>query len=369
MLTTKTWDTASSTAEYYLSSEMIDQVGPAIWVGKMRQFLPAWPDLVDSETLMHLLEPPFAAGLRGSRKPAIDLAFTAPKPVSIFAALVDEEKREQVIQVHLQAVNKALVKIESEYAMVKMSDAKAQELIRATDGRVRPIRIGTGAGKKKGKDTDKDPDKEQVYLRSHNLAAALFTHFCSRPVDGEPDPNLHTHCLIPRITQRRDGEWVTLYMPLDSTAPEVNRPYNDNLLDGLKRLGIPAQSSSSYGIAIDGISVDLVDAFSQRSRKIGVLCEAREPKEGHVPTPAEKRLAAIVSREPKGTIPWTDRISGWRRRAIACVAADQIEHLQQQLQDAEQRRIFDKVWQLMEKTEDDARGPEPIQKPGVFPPR
>jgi TrwC relaxase. len=370
MLTTKTWATSSSAAEYYLSSEMIDQVGPAIWTGKTKKFLKDWPNVVDSETLMHLLDPPFAGNLRSNRKPAIDLAFTAPKPVSIFAALVDEEKRTDVIQAHLNAVGKALEKIESEQAMVKLSGAKANEIIRATDGRNRPIRISgnKGSGKRKNADDGKDVEKEQVYLRSHNLIAAQFTHFCSRPVDGEPDPNLHTHCLIPRITQRGDGEWVTLYLPLDSTSPNVNRPYNDTLLDGLRRMGVDARQCDSYGIAIEGISGELVDAFSQRSQKIGAICDAMEPSADHPPTPTARRLAALISREPKGTIPWQDRLSGWRRRAIACVAPEPIEALQSQLKDDQVHKIWDQLWECLEKN-NNGRSQEKAPKQGVFPQR
>lgn len=371
MLTTNVWATSSSAAEYYLSSEMIDQVGPAIWTGKTKKFLTDWPNEVDGETLMHLLDAPFAGNLRDSRKPAIDLAFTAPKPVSILAALAEEEKRDELIRVHLHAVGKALEKIESEYAMAKLSIAKANEIIRATDGRTRPIRIsgskGRGKGKKEDADNKKDNEKEQVYLRTHNLIAAQFTHFCSRPVDGEPDPNLHTHCLVPKITQRGDGEWVTLYLPLDSKSLNVNRPYNDTLLDGLRRMGVDAQPCTSYGIAIAGISGELVDAFSQRSKKISATCNALEPSNDNPPSPTARRLAAIISREPKGTVPWQDRLAGWRRRAIACVAQEPIEALQNQLKDEQIHKIWDQLWESWEKN--NAREQEKVQKQGVFPQR
>lgn len=365
MLTSKTWNDAESTAAYYLDSEQVDQVEDAFWFGKTCSFLPDWPERVDSDNLMHLLEPAFASTLRAHRKPALDLAFTAPKPVSVLAALSDTSKRDAIIQVHLDAVRKALSKIETEYAMVKLTAAKAHEIIKATDGRMRPIRL-SGTGRKGSADKDKDPDKEQVYLRTHNLAAALFTHFCARPVDGEPDPNLHTHCLIPRITQRGDGEWGTLFINLDTKAPEVNRPYGDTLLAGLKKLGIPAQKSTTLGIEIEGIANPLLDAFSRRSRKIGATCEAYERPDDGDPTSAEKRLVAQFTREPKGDVPWIERIPGWRRRAISVIAGPQIEAMRGMLNDAHVQSLWERMWASWEIPQ---HNNEASPKAGVFPQR
>ncbi len=368
MLTSKTWNDADSTAAYYLDSEQVDQVNHAVWFGKTCGFLPDWPERVDSENLMHLLEPAFASPLRSHRKPAIDLAFTAPKPVSVLAALTDAPKREAIIHAHLEAVRKAMTRIETEYAMVKLTAAKAQEIIKATDGRVRAIRLAPSQ-RKSPPSKDKDPEKEQVYLRTHNLAAALFTHFCARPVDGEPDPNLHTHCLIPRITQRGDGEWGTLFINVDTKAPEVNRPYGDTLLDGLKKLGISARSSTTLGIEIPGISNDLLDAFSRRSRKIGVTCEAYDRSDaGGEPSPAEKRLAALFTREAKGDVPWTERIPGWRRRAISVVAGTQIEAMRGMLSDAHTQELWERLWASWEIPQQ-ARSADPAPKTGIFPQR
>lgn len=363
MLTSKTWTDGSKAAEYYLSDEATDQVGPAIWVGRGRMFFQGISDTVDSETLIHLADYTGESGRQ--RKAIIDLTFTAPKPVSIYAALVDDPKREQIVAVHVGAARKALERIEADYALAKMSMGTAQNIIRQVDGRLRPVRPRLGRGKGKKDDAAKDPDKEQVYLRTHNLIAALFTHFCTRPVDGEPDPNLHTHCVIPRITSRADKESVTLYLDVDTRAPEVNHPYLDHLLDGLKRLGIKAQRSASLDIAIDGIPDALLDAFSRRSRKIGATAEAMTPGDYRQPTPAEKRLAAIFTREPKGNVPWTERIPGWRRRALAATVGEEIEQLQGLLSDELMQQLWKRFWRHQEQQTPRPQGPASELFPGA----
>lgn len=375
MLTTKSWSDASSAAAYYLSSERIDQVGQALWYGKMRQFLSGWPEQVNSDNLMQMLEPGFAGKFRSDKQPAVDFAFTAPKPVSVLAALADDEStRMRIVQAHLDAVHKGLNKIEAEYAMVKVTASKAQEIIRLTDGRLRPIRTGAGlkaakGGKNKSKDTEKDPSKEQVYLRTHNLIAALFTHFCTRPVDGEPDPNLHTHCLVPRITQRGDGEWGTLHIHLDVKGPEINRPYSDALLENLKRMGIAARPDSVVGIAIEGIGDDLLDAFSRRSRKIAAICDASDKEYGGAEvSAAEKRRAALFTREPKGDIPWQERLAGWQLRALSAVAMDSVIALQDMMKDEEARQAWELLCNHLEQDRPaDTTAAAERPRPGAFP--
>lgn len=355
MLTSKTWTDGSKAAEYYLSDEATDQIGLAIWAGRGRTLFQGISDTVDSETLIHLAEYSGESGRQ--RKAIIDLTFTAPKPVSIYAALAGDQKREQIVAVQVEAARKAMERVEVDYALAKMSMSTAQNIIRQVDGRLRPVRPRSSRGKGKKDDAAKDPDKEQVYLRTHNLIAALFTHFCTRPVAGEPDPNLHTHCVIPRITSRADKESVTLYLDVDTRAPEVNHPYLDHLLDGLKRLGIPAQRSASLDIAIDGISDSLLDIFSRRSRKIGVTAEALATSDYRESTPAEKRLAAIFTREPKGKVPWIDRIPGWRRRALAATVGEEIEQLQGMLSDELMQRLWERFWLHQEQRTPRPEGP------------
>lgn len=350
MLTSKTWATGSKAAEYYLSDEATDQIGPALWVGKGRQYYPDIPDEVDAEMLVQLAD--YSGDYSTQRKAVVDLTFTAPKPVSIYAALTDERQREQLIAVQIDAVRKALDRVESDYALAKMSLSTANHLMETIDRRLRVVRPRTASrGKGKKESSAKDPDKEQVYLRTHNLLAALCTHFCTRPVEGEPDPNLHTHCVIPRITSRPDKESVTLYLDVDTRARDVNGPYLDHMLEGLRRLGIPAQRSGTLDIAIDGIPPELIDAFSLRSKKITATAEALQPAEYRNPTPTEKRLAAIFTREPKGAVSWQERLPGWRRRALAATVGAEIESLQGLLSDETTQRLWQQFWEIQEQNQ------------------
>lgn len=368
MLSKKSWSDGHSAAEYYLGSEMVDQVGPGLWYGTTRKYLSGLTDEeVSSEVLIHFINYQWE-GQNNQRNPVLDLAFTAPKPVSIYAALADEDKRQQIIHAHVEAVRKAIDRIESEYAMAKMAMSTATAIVKQMDGRIRPIRLHANKGRGKGKPGEKQAkvpsDKEQVYLRTHNLLTAMFTHFCSRPVDGEPDPNLHTHCVIPRLTQRPDGEWVTIYLDVDTEATAINRPYLDHLLENLQRLGIPARRDLSLDIQIDGITDDLLNEFSRRSKKIAAMCEATSGGE-HPPTPQEKRRAAIFTREEKGTIPWQERLPKWRQRALVTIAGDEIEALRGMLTDQSMQALWESFWKTLETTPASTSGNK--ARPGIFP--
>jgi hypothetical protein len=346
MLTCKNWKSGEKAAAYYLGEELTDQVDKGIWVGRGKSIYPGIPDIVDSSTLIQMAD--FSGNYSSQRNAVVDYTLTAPKAVSVYAALTDEEKRNKILVLQVAAARKVMEQIEADHSMAKMSYSTAEKIIQATDKRLRPIRLGS-KGRRKKDDTGADAqDKEQVYLRTHNLLAALFTHFCTRPVDGVPDPNIHTHCVIPRITHRPDKESVTLYLDVDLPNPPLNQLYIKTMIDGLTRMGIPASYSESLDIVIEGISDDLLNAFSLRSKKIGVVAEAMMPEAGGEAGPVEKRLAALYTRETKDSVRWTERLPGWRMRAIAATVGEEILQLNELLSDEQTKQMLDRLWHHQE---------------------
>ena len=317
MLTVHAHKEPNATIDYFLLDESADQVGPGLWVGKTIALLgEGIGKEVDAEGFERLLSGEMLPTVSAGRVAASDFAFTAPKSVSILAAIADDRTRDNIIAAHLSAVHKGLREIEK-LACVQVTESTAKGLTPAR-GRGRPRKDEAEEREKKKKDKDK-----KVRLITGNMASALFTHFCARPVDGEPDPNLHTHCVTPRITFREDKVWATLAIDIREPLREINRIYTQSLLDKLLGLGIPAARSPVLDISIDGVTTSLLGTFSRRSKQINAEADALEPD--GTATPRQRRAIAENFREPKSDIPWPEWIPAWRSRALEVIAQKELQ--------------------------------------------
>ncbi len=347
MLSAHYWKNANDTLSYFLTDERNDQVGEPLWAGEtiaiLKQEKGGWPDAVEVEHLGLLLDGGFlqtppAAG----RNCAADFTFTAPKDVSIFAALADAKQRDAIISVHLQAVLKALGELEG-FSAVQVAREVAEGLS--------PPR-GRGRPKADGNENPEKPKKgrgERVKILTKNLPAALFTHFTARPVDGEPDPNIHTHCLVPRITMRPDGGWGTLDVYVQKQdILSVDQTYRKYLFNGLVQKAVPAAVDARYGLVIDGITDDVRRVFSMRSAQIRNHAHGDTESEDLAAQVAKRRKAAIQTRENKSEIPWEDWLPFWRQRALREVASDTLEEMEKISMEPDGRAALEKLVQLVD---------------------
>lgn len=112
---------------------------------------------------------PLTLRTKDDRTVGYDFTWSAPKSVSLFYALTEDEA---VLEAFRDAVQETMRDIEAEMKV-----------------RVR----------KKGR------NEERI---TGNLAYAEFLHFTSRPVDGVPDPQLHAHCFVFNATyDAKEEEW------------------------------------------------------------------------------------------------------------------------------------------------------------------
>ncbi len=101
---------------------------------------------------------------RAGRVPMIDFTFSAPKDLSLLWALADSDSMRQDIQsIHQNAVHEAMIEVE------------------------RNMEVRVRKGDKAG---------TQETRKTGNAIWAEFLHDTSRPVDGIPDPQLHTHAVV-----------------------------------------------------------------------------------------------------------------------------------------------------------------------------
>lgn len=175
------------------------------------------------KTLQTYLEYVGRSGHRGG----VDATFSAPKSISI-AALIGGNK--QLIEAHNKAV---------EYALNQLEEKTAG------------TRVNSG--------------ERRVFQNTNNLIAAKFNHGTSR----EGDPQLHTHCVIFNMTQRKDGAWRSFYSDvLFENSKLLGVVYQNKLAELTQKLGYEIETKSNGTFEISGYSEELVLSFSKRRTQV-----------------------------------------------------------------------------------------------------
>lgn len=164
-----------------------------------------------------------------------DLTFSAPKSVSLAYVAMSASEREQMLQAHQKAVDRALQYIEQ----------------------IAQTRLG----------------KDGVNLQEvQGIVAARFQHFASR----ELDPQLHTHAMVFNLALRQDGKWGTLESKAFYDAKmAAGALYRAQLADEIKKLGFDIRKSGKDSFEIEGFGDDKVEKFSTRRRQIQEALEAK----------------------------------------------------------------------------------------------
>jgi conjugative relaxase-like TrwC/TraI family protein len=257
MLSTEAIGNASQAKHYFLEQDNYyiedrEAKERSDWWGKGAKALELSGE-VDAEVFTTLLKGQLPHGqqlgvkLEGDIKhrPGFDLTFSVPKSVSLLALMGDDKRILGAVQ---QAVDKALAQIEQGCAQARVT----QEGV-------------------------------TIYQNTQNLVVAKFLHDISR----EGDPQLHVHCVVMNMTQRRDGQWRSLSSRSSDYGAEVSNDVNGflervrhhkhyygllfraELAYELKQLGYTLSKTGKDGFfEVEGISQKTLDAYSQRSQQI-----------------------------------------------------------------------------------------------------
>lgn len=206
-----------------------------------------------------------------AHRPGWDLTFSAPKSVSITAALGGDAR---IVAAHDAAVQMALGWLEKNAAAFRQRH-----------------------------------DGEVVRRQGDNLTVALFRHEVSR----DQEPQLHTHAVVANATQRADGRWVSLTSePLFDHKMVAGTIYRAELAHALRDIGYEVMTTHRDGrFEIGGVSPVLMAAFSSRR---GAIEQAMEERGLEGPVAAAR--AALMTRRSKRELARAVLQQRWKAIAV-----------------------------------------------------
>jgi conjugative relaxase-like TrwC/TraI family protein len=214
-----------------------------------------------------------------------DFTISAPKSISIMAIAGGDSR---LIEAHERAVAEALQELENHAATrVRMDGANADRT--------------TG-----------------------NLAISVYHHDASR----ELDPQLHTHAVAANLTyDGAEGRWKALQASgIYERRAYVTEVYRNSLALKVRSLGYEIENrrdskGRDCGFEIRGVSQELLDRFSQRSRQRDAAIQVFVADNGRQPTDNEVAVLVRETRADKLTEISTEEV---RSRQRARLSPDEI---------------------------------------------
>jgi conjugative relaxase-like TrwC/TraI family protein len=218
---------------------------------------------------------------QAKRTVGYDFTFNAPKSVSLLYTLTKDER---ILATFQSAVQETMKQIEG--------DVKTR------------VRQG-------GQNSERT---------TGNFAYAEFVHLTSRPVNGIPDPHLHSHCFVFNATfDNEESQWKAgQFREIVRDAPFFEAAFHSRLSKGMAELGLRIERTKT-GWEVAGIGKPILNKFSRRTAKIEELAR----KEGITDIDKKARLGART-REKKGApqsldtlrAEWKGRLSEDERKTI-----------------------------------------------------
>src|SRR6202795_276620 len=275
-----------STADYYSEGQ---EIGGS-WGGKgaSRLGLSGTVDKFSFERLCDNLHPqtgePLTVRTRNERRVGYDFTFSVPKSVSLLYAMSGDQ---DIMEAFRVAVDETMREIET--AMKTR------------------VRMG-------GRDEDRV---------TGNMVWAEFIHPTSRPVDGLPDPQFHSHVFAFNVTfDEEERRWKAgPFADIKRDTPYFQAAFRVRLANRLQDLGFGvARKRDDFEIA--GIPADVLKRFSRRTALIEKVAE-----EKGITDPDRKAELGAETREKKGKAlswdslrkEWDARLTDDERNALAAV--------------------------------------------------
>jgi conjugative relaxase-like TrwC/TraI family protein len=255
------------------------------------------------DTLIHAA---VNAGVESERRAGVDLAFSAPKSVSIAALHLGDDR---IVAAHDAAVDKALSYVQDHLIYYRM----------------------TTCG-------------ETYMVQSDNMLVSRFKHGTSRA----NDPQLHTHAVIINMTMRKDGEIRAISNEHIFKYQElVNLIYQNELAIELQKLGYSIDNHGNK-FELRGISEEILDIFSKRSKEIKEKYEELKERFPNL-TDAELRdKATLMSRKEKNyDITYDELKENWQKQ----IARKSIQPVMDGKGEIWERDLFGTAIEELEKTE------------------
>ncbi|MEL6898543.1 MAG: MobF family relaxase, partial [Planctomycetota bacterium] len=271
---------AASAKSYFELSDYLEadpnQLLKGRWFGKAAESLGlvGEVDKADFDSLVDNKHPRTGEQMtprqRADRRNGTDLTFSAPKSVSVLWAYTQDDR---ILEAMQQASFDTLAELE----------------------KVAQTRVNHSRG-------------VMSLAKTRNIAGASWLHTTSRPMNGYPDPNLHTHNFVLNMTDA-GGRWTAL--DLSSVVRDsglYEKTFQSNLARNLQAIGYQVERNDR-DFEIKSVSRSTINKFSRRT----ALIEA-EAKERGITDAAKKGALGAQTRDRKAaaTVPASELPGKWR---------------------------------------------------------
>ncbi len=270
----------SAQLDYYSEKEH----GIGRWGGKAAEKLGLAGDIVkqDFANLCDNLNPLTSKKLTRrndtDRTVGYDFTFNASKSVSLAYALGSEDDKKIVLAAFRQAVQETMAEVET----------GMQTRVRA-----------------KGKNENR---------MTGNIAYGAFTHFTTRPIDGVPDPHLHSHCFVFNATHDDvEQKWKAgHFLQLKQDAPYYEAVFHANLAQYLQEAGYGVERTQ-HGFELTGIRQETIAKFSRRTKEI----EEYSREHNITDEKAKSQIGAKTREAKRSTVSAAAQEVEWQNRLTA----------------------------------------------------
>ena len=267
----------SASGDYYVSNDGDPWAAPGEWRGSLAPELELAERDVEMRALLMLMEGRdprtgqrvVRLGPASTRIAAHDLVFSAPSSVSAAWALADDGLRDAIQRAQDAAVAEAFAHIERTFALVRRRDPTAQAqavgALRRRLGRVPTL------------EESRHLPAPIVNETAAALVGAAFSHHTARQTAHQaehglpPDPQLHTHLVLPGFARRRDGAYVAVdSLTLFRGRREAGAVYRASLAAHLARAGFAIERGTGSGgqyFEIAGVPTALARVLEQPPRR------------------------------------------------------------------------------------------------------
>jgi conjugative relaxase-like TrwC/TraI family protein len=207
-----------------------------------------------------------------------DFTFNASKSVSLAYALGNDLDKKALLDAFQQSVRETMAEVES-----------------GMQARVRT------SGKNENRLTE-------------NIAYGEFTHFTTRPIDGVPDPHLHSHCFVFNATfDGDDKKWKAgQFQQVKQDAPYYEAVFHSKLATKLQGLGYRVERSGN-SFELVGIEKNTLDKFSRRTKEIEEYAEAHDITDAQ----QKSQIGAKTREAKRAPLTAAQQDTHWRSRLTA----------------------------------------------------
>jgi len=213
-----------------------------------------------------------------------DFTFNASKSVSLAYAFAGTDEKRIILNAFQSAVRDTMTDIET-----------------GLQARVRA----------KGKNENRE---------TGNLAYGAFTHFTTRPIDGVPDPHLHSHCFVFNATfDEQEKQWKAgQFRQIKQDAPYYEAIFHSKLASNLQQGGYQVARTKN-GFELAGIEKNTLEKFSRRTqeiedytRKHGITDDAQKSQIGAKTREAKRPPVSALQQDAE----WLSRLTADEKTAL-----------------------------------------------------